>query len=103
MLLEQLVKLSNKLDKNRFYKEADLVDQIIMALAKKTKEEKWMQKAVPKKTEGDFATWCKRKGYKGVCQSCINDAVATGGHAAKMANFAVNASNGKYIYPKKKK
>jgi len=64
---------------------------------------KWIQKAVSPKTEGDFEAWCKRQGFKGVCQECINKAAKVGGRAAKMALFAVNVSKGKYTYPKKKK
>jgi len=70
-----------------------------------TEEEakKWMQKAVTKKTKGDFTAWCKRNGFDGVCQACINKAAKVGGRAAKMALFAVNVSKGKYTYPKRKK
>lgn len=64
------------------------------------KDKKWIQKAVPESREGKFEKWCKSQGYDGVCQSCINDAVAAGGVPQKMALFAVNVSNGKYTYPK---
>jgi len=64
-------------------------------------EKKWIQKAIPKTHEGKFEKWCKSNGFKdGVCQGCINKAVATGGHAQQMALFAVNVSKGKYSYPK---
>ena len=70
---------------------------------KEKKEKKWIQKAVPEKNEGKFAEWCKRNGFKGVCQSCINKAISKGGSSAKMANFAINVSKGKYKHPDKKK
>lgn len=66
------------------------------------KAKKWIQKATTKKTKGDFTDWCKRNGFDGVSQACINNAAKTGGRASKMAMFAVNASKGKYTYPKKK-
>ena len=34
-------------------------------------DKKWMQKAV--KHPGAFTAWCKRKGYSGVTQACINE------------------------------
>jgi len=61
--------------------------------------EKWMQKAVPEKNEDKFAAYCKRAGFSGVCQECINYAARQGGHPAKMALFAVNVSKSKYHYP----
>jgi len=67
------------------------------------KVKKWIQKAVKPSTKGDFGEWCKRHGFKGVCQECINAAARAGGRAAKMALFAVNVSKGKYHYPAKKK
>lgn len=67
------------------------------------KKKKWIQKAVSKKTKGDFGEWCKRNGFSGVSQACINKAAKAGGRASKMALFAVNVSKGKYHYPKKKK
>ena len=60
----------------------------------------WIQKAVPRSHRGLFEQWCKRHGFKGVCQACINAAVRAGGHAQRMALFAVNVSKGKYYYPK---
>ena len=66
-------------------------------------EEKWIQKAVPKKDEGKFEEWCKNNGFEeGVSQSCIDEAVSKGGHAAQMANFAINVSKGEYNRSKKK-
>lgn len=67
------------------------------------KTKKWIQKAVPKKNRGDFASYCKSAGFGGVSQACINHAAKAGGHPAQMALFAVNVSKGKYSYPKKKK
>jgi len=70
--------------------------------AAKKKKKDWIQKADVK--SGKFGAWCKKHGFKeGVCQSCINKAISTGGSAAKMANFAINTSQGKYKHPKKKK
>jgi hypothetical protein len=67
-------------------------------------DKKWIQKSVPESKEGKFGAWCKSNGFKnGVCQSCIDKAVSVGGHAQKMALFAVNVSKGKYTYPKGKK
>lgn len=99
-MIKFLAKVATKLDELGLTKDADFLDEFISKLAKK---DKWMQKAVPKKDAGKFATWCKENGFKGVCQSCINKAAKKGGHAAKMALFAVNASSGKYTYPKTKK
>ena len=70
-------------------------------IKKSEKEKKWIQKAVPESHEGKFGEWCKRNGFSGVCQECINKAVSAGGHAAKMANFAINVSKGKYHHPNK--
>lgn len=65
---------------------------------------KWLQKATKKMekkgTEGDFTEYCKRSGFAGVSQECINHAAKAGGRPAKMALFAANASKGKYSYPK---
>jgi hypothetical protein len=74
-------------------------DNYIQKEAKKDKT--WIQDAVPKSHEGKFGDWCKDNGFDGVCQSCIDKAIAQGGHAAKMANFAINVSKGKYSHPKK--
>ena len=70
---------------------------------KNEKKKKWIQKAVSPQTKGDFGEWCKRHGFSGVCQECINLAARTGGRASKMALFAVNVSKGKYHWPKKGK
>ena len=63
------------------------------------KKNLWIQKAIPKKNEGLFKSWCNSNGFNGVCQECINKAIKVGGHAAKMANFAINVSKGKYTHP----
>ena len=39
--------------------------------ASKSKDKKWIQKAI--KNPGSFTAYCKRKGYKGVTQACINE------------------------------
>jgi len=80
--------------------ELDGIKSIEEELAK---QKKWIQKAVPKANRGDFESYCKKAGFSGVSQACINKAAKAGGHPAKMALFAVNASKGKYYYPKKKK
>jgi hypothetical protein len=100
-MIKFLVKLANFLDKVGYSKDADTVDEVIKE-AKKKKKDKWIQKATSTKTEGKFTAWCKKNGFKKVCQACINKAVKTGGSAAKMALFAANTSKGKYTYPKKK-
>jgi hypothetical protein len=65
---------------------------------------KFLQKASAtmekKGTVGDFTSYCKTAGFSGVCQECINHAAKEGGHASKMALFAVNANQDKYTYPK---
>jgi hypothetical protein len=68
-------------------------------LKKKAKEDRWMQDAVDEEDEGKFTSWCKRHGHRGVNQACINEAAKEGGHAARMANFAVNANPDKWSYP----
>lgn len=44
----------------------------------KAKKKRWIQEAVErmeaKGTKGAFTEYCKRKGYKGVTQECINEA-----------------------------
>lgn len=50
--------------------------------------------------KGKFLEWCKRHGFESVNQKAINAALKEGGHAEKMAVFAVNFSKGKYEYPK---
>ena len=67
------------------------------------KDKKWIQHAVPKSHEGKFHDWAVAHGFKGVCQGVIDAAIAEGGHAAQMANFAVNVSKGKYTHPKHEK
>lgn len=64
-------------------------------------DKKWIQSAVPPSHEGMFAQWCKDHGFSGVSQEAINAAVKEGGHAAQMANFAINVSKGKYQHPGK--
>jgi len=67
------------------------------------KKKKWIQKAVKGMKVGSFTAWCKRHGFGGVNQACINAAARAGGKIAQKALFAANASKGKYSYPKKKK
>ncbi len=69
----------------------------------KKKDKKWIQDAVSEKDKGKFKAYCKREGYSGVSQECINHAIKQGGHAAKMANFAINVSKGKYHHPSSEK
>ena len=63
----------------------------------------WIGEAISEKDEGKFAEWCKKHGFKGVCQSCVDMALAEKPdgskkypHAAKMANFAVNVPDSPY-------
>ena len=56
-----------------------------------------------KKEDDKFHTWCKKRGFNGVCQSCITQAIDIGGMAAKMATSAIEKSKGKYHNPNKKK
>ena len=67
-------------------------------------KKKWLgaaaKKMEKKGTGGDFTAYCKGAGFGGVNQACINHAAKQGGHPAKMALFAANASKGKYTYPK---
>ena len=65
--------------------------------------ENWIQEAVPESHKGKFESWCKKHGFKGVCQSCIDMALSENEdgskkfpHAAKMANFAVNVPDSGY-------
>ena len=65
--------------------------------------ENWIADAVPKKNEGKFEKWCKDHGFKGVCQGCVDMALAENEdgskkypHAAKMANFAANVPGSGY-------
>ena len=75
--------------------------QLASTMVGAKKNKKWIQKAVPESREGKFGEWCKNNGFKeGVCQGCIDKAVAAGGQPQKMALFAVNVSKGKYTYPK---
>lgn len=62
-------------------------------------QDKWIQGAVNEKTQGDFGSYCRRQGFKGVCQECINAAARSGGRPAKMALFACNISKGNLHYP----
>lgn len=71
-------------------------------------EKKWIQKAVPASHEGQFKTWCKKQGFGGVSQQCINKALSKKADgksqypdAARMANFAINVAKGKYKHPAK--
>jgi len=62
-----------------------------MAVARPRKN-LWMQRAREsmerRGTVGDFTRYCKRKGYGGVTEACIREALAAGGRPAKMARFA---------------
>ena len=95
LMMERVDKLLEKIDLE--------LDEFKIIEEELAKVKKWIQKAVKPSTEGDFTEWCKRHGFKGVCQECINAAAKAGGRAAKMALFAVNVSKGKYHYPKTKK
>jgi hypothetical protein len=100
------IKKKNKANELLLFLKADI--ELEMEGIKSIEEElaktkKWIQKAVSPKTEGDFGDWCKSHGHGGVSQACINAAAKAGGHASKMALFAVNVSKGKYYYPSKKK
>lgn len=50
--------------------------------------------------KGKFTEWCDKHGFDGINQRAINAALKAGGHAEKMAIFAINFSKGKYEYPK---
>ena len=77
--------------------------QIMETEAKKKESKDWIQKAVTPEEKGKFTDWCKKRGYKGVGQTCINEAISAGGSAAQMANFAINVSKGKYKHQRRKK
>lgn len=96
--------IADSLQKQGLKKEATEIDIITNTIEKTAKEKKWIQKAVPESHEGKFGKWCKSHGFEeGVCQSCIDKAIAEGGNPARMANFAINVSKGKYHHPKDKK
>ena len=100
--IDVIDKIASDLESKGLLTEAmdlDVVSNTLEAEARKKKEKKWIQKAVSEETEGDFTDWCKAHGHEGVCQECINKAAKAGGRPAKMANFAVNVSKGKYTYP----
>ena len=88
-MIDKLLKLTDALDAQGLYKEADEVTKIIA---------KW--KKAPKVEKGKFTAWCSGRGHSGVNQSCIDEAAKAGGNPAKMANYAVNANPGKWTYPK---
>lgn len=44
-------------------------------MAKKAK--KWIAGATPGKTEGTFTSYCKRQGFKGVTQQCVQKGLAS--------------------------
>jgi|GEM_PF-1592526 len=76
---------------------------------KKKEDEYWMQEAEErmerKGTKGKFTAYCKRKGYKGVTQACINEAKR---NARKTGNTellkeAVFAENARKVARKRKK
>ena len=63
---------------------------------KRKKTDKWMQSAraemEAKGTVGAFTKYCKRKGYKGVTNKCIEEALKSPNpQTRKRANFARNA------------
>ena len=90
-----------KMEKELTEDEKKSSQTIYFNLMKTAEEDKeWIQEAVPESHEGRFKSWCKKNGFKGVCQACINKAIAKGGHSSKMANFAINVSKGKYSHPK---
>ena len=77
---------------------------------KKKKEDKyWMQEARErmerKGTVGKFTAYCKRKGYKGVTQACINEAKRNARRTGntELLKEAVFAENARKIAKKRKK
>lgn len=99
-MIERLDKVAGSLEEKGLVEEAEQIDVVSNTLEAMDKEAKW--KKSPDVKEGAFEKYCKNKGYEGVCQECINDAVKSGGHPQKMALYAVNVSKGKYHYPKSK-
>ena len=71
--------------------------------AKSKKQKYWFYEGMPDGNKGKFTEWCKKRGFNGVCQSCITQAIDIGGFAEKMANLAIKASKGKFHDPDKKK
>ncbi|MEM1672167.1 MAG: hypothetical protein QXT86_08965 [Archaeoglobaceae archaeon] len=69
------------------------------------KKKKWLQEArkrmEEKGTVGAFTAYCKRKGYRGVTQECINEAKASGNPVLKKR--AIFAENVRKIARKRKK
>ena len=57
-----------------------------MAIAKSRTKRKWIQGAIKK--PGAFTAYCKGKGYEGVTEACINEAITAGGKVAKRAHLA---------------
>ena len=58
-----------------------------MAVAKmKRTKNRWIQGAI--KNPGAFTRYCKSKGFKGVTDKCIQEALAAGGTVAKRARLA---------------
>ncbi len=80
-----------------------------MAKRKKRSNNKWLQKARArmerKGTVGAFTTYCKRKGYSGVTQACINEAKREAKRTGNttLLKRAVFAQNVKKIARKRKK
>ena len=77
---------------------------------KKKKEDKyWMQEAKErmerKGTVGKFTAYCKRKGYKGVTQACINEAKRNARRTGntELLKEAVFAENARKIAKKRRK
>ena len=95
-----LADMEGELEKKEKKKKSSVIFDLHKQ-AKKKKEKKWIQEAVRESHEGKLKAWCKRNGFDGVCQACINKAIAKGGHPSQMANFAINVSKGKYKHPNK--
>jgi len=50
---------------------------------------KWMSKATHPSRRGEFTRYCKSKGYKGVTDKCIDEALKSGNkRRVKQAQFA---------------
>ena len=73
--------------------------KIINEVLDEAKEEKFMQKASDATEEegheGIFSGWCKKQGFEGVNQSCINKAYKAGKPWKKRASLAVTYSRAK--------
>jgi len=73
-------------------------------MAKKGRVKKWLQEASKrmeeKGTKGAFTAYCKKKGYKGVTQECIEEAKRSGNPTLKKR--AIFAENVRKIARKRK-